>query len=386
MIQTLKKYNRLQFCAKFQLGFRGDFLHYSEIPEMVRKYEFLECYASSFLYSDDVLAYLAKNQVNGRASISGYDGPIWATYFFADLDSKDLDKSLLTARETTSFLTEGWGLPYESVLVSFSGNSGYHVMVDTRVFGSVAPSSDLNVVFAVMRSELPKVAKVTYPETFDQGIGDARRIIRLPDTINIKSGLRKIQLTIPELFELNTEDIKEKAKKKQPLYFTDLTGMIPTEYVKQNAKAAEFYRFALRRVRERPRAVQKIQTNPSFPDHNDPIKYLCPARQGLWNNKIEEEYRHNSAIRLVAQFRLLGVNENRSRQLISHWNKKNQITLPQDELEGIVKYVYAARTPYLYSCFWDKLREFCPYKDDWGKCAHYKEYKKLRFGDAVSKI
>lgn len=371
MIETLKKYNLLQFCAKFQPGFRGDFLHYSEIPEMARKYEFLECYASSFLYSDDVLAYLAKNQVNGRASISGYDGPIWATYFFADVDSKDLDKSLLTARETTSFLTEVWGLPYESVLVSFSGNSGYHVMIDTRVFGSVAPSPDLNVIFAAMRSQLPKKANLTYPETVDQSIGDKQRIIRSPDTINIKSGLRKIQLTIPELFELSAEDIKEKAKKKQPLYFTDLTGMIPTEYVKPSPKATEFYRLALQKVRQRAHTIQKAQISQPFPDSDDPIKYLCPARQGLWNHKIEEEYRHNSAIRLVAQFRLLGVNEKRSRDMIFFWNKKNQIDLPDDELEGIVKYVYAARTPYAYGCSYEKLQEHCPYQDR-SKCRHYK--------------
>jgi hypothetical protein len=372
MIDRLKKYNRLQFCAKFQPGFRGDFVHYSEIPDLTRKYEFLECYASSFLYSDNVLDYLARNQINGRESVSGYDGPIWATYLFLDLDSKDLEKSLLTARETTSFLTERWGLPYESVLLSFSGNSGYHVMIDTRVFGSVAPSPDLNVIFATMRSQLPKKANVTHPETLDQTIGDKQRIIRLPDTINIKLGLRKIQLTIPELFELSTEDIKEKAKKKQPLYFTDLTGMIPTEYVKPNPKASEFYRSALRRVRERPRQIQRIQLNQPFPDSEDPVKRLCPARQGLWHNKIKEEYRHNSAIRLVAQFRLLGVNEDRSRNLIFFWNRENEIGLPEDELDGIVKYVYVAKAPYVYGCSFEKLQEFCPYLEDRSKCKHHK--------------
>ncbi len=384
MLDMLKEYNRLQFCAKFQPGFRGGFLHYSEIPDLMRKYEFLECYASSFLYSDDVLRYLKRNQINGRGSVSGYDGRIWATYLFLDIDSKDLDKSLSTARETTSFLTRRWGLPYESVLVSFSGNSGYHVMIDTRVFGIVAPSSDLNVVFATMRSQLPKKARVTYPEIVDLSIGDKQRIIRLPDTTNIKSGLRKVQLTIPKLLELSTEDIKEKAKKKQPLYFTDLTGLIPTEYVKPNPKATKFYQLALRKVRGRSR-IQRVQINTSFPDSEDPIKRLCPARQGLWQNHIEEQYRHNSAIRLVAQFRLLGVNEKRSRDMIFFWNRKNQIDLPQDELNNIVKYVYASRTPYLYSCFWDKLREFCPY-DDLEKCPHYIEYKRLRFGNVVSKI
>jgi hypothetical protein len=373
MMGLLKKYNRLQFCAKFQPGFRGDFLHYSEIADLVRKYEFLECYASSFLYSDDVLAYMAKNKINGKESVSGYDDPIWATYFFLDLDSKDLDKSLLTARETTSFLTERWGLPYESVLVSFSGNSGYHVMIDTRVFGPVAPSPDLNVIFATMRSQLPKKAGLTYPETVDQSIGDKQRIIRLPDTINIKSGLRKIQLTIPELFELSTEDIKEKAMKKQPLYFTDLTGMIPTECVKPNPKATEFYRLAPQRVRQRPHQFQKMQVSQPFPESEDPIKPLCPARQGLWNNKIEEEYRHNSAIRLVAQFRLLGVNEKRARDMIFFWNKKNQIDLPDDELEGIVKYVYAVKEPYVYGCSFGKLQEFCPFPDK-SKCHHYKNH------------
>jgi hypothetical protein len=376
MLDILKKYNRLQFCAKFQPNFRGDFVHHSEIPDLMRKYEFLECYASSFLYSYDVLNYIAKNRINGKPSISSYGGVIWGTYLFTDLDSRDLEKSLLTAKQMVSFLTENWKLPYESVLVYFSGHAGYHVMIDHRVFGVVSPSPDLNVVFAVIRKELPKKARVTYPETVDQSIGDKARIIRLPDTINIKSGLRKIQLTIPELFELGTEDIKEKAKKKQPLYFTDLTGMIPTEYVKPNPKATEFYTLALRRVRKRPRVIQKIQTNPSFPDHDDPIKYLCPARQGLWNHKIEEEYRHNSAIRLVAQFRLLGVNQNRSRQLMTLWNSKRQIGLPDDELENIVRYVYAAKTPYLYSCNFEKLQEFCPYQDR-SRCSHYRTYKKL---------
>ena len=69
-------------------GFRNHVVPIDEVPTLVARYGADECYASIFCFSEDILLYLAEQRVDGRPSVAGYDGKVWAPFLPLDIDAK----------------------------------------------------------------------------------------------------------------------------------------------------------------------------------------------------------------------------------------------------------------------------------------------------------
>lgn len=91
------------------------------------------------------------------------------------------------------------GLTQENIQVSFSGNKGYCVEVETTE--TFTPEQFKNVTFG-LASDL---------KSFDAVINDPNRILRVVGTRHPKSGLYKFPLSTSQLSELNTDTIKSLA-------------------------------------------------------------------------------------------------------------------------------------------------------------------------------
>jgi len=173
-------------------------------------------------------------------------------------------------------------------------------------------------------------------------------------------GLYKVQLTLEELFKSGVEDIRNKARKVQPIYFTDAAGLTPTENnVKENEEAKEIFQYALRQIKNRKST--RVAIDYFLRDTEDPSKVLCKARGRICNSHVSKGYRNNAAIRLIAQFRLSGFGKERAVKLIFLWNKKSEIGLPTEELLKSVESVYSSSIPYSYGCNDEILKKFCPF-------------------------
>jgi hypothetical protein len=313
------------------------------------------------------------NPYTKRYSISGYDGEVHANYLPIDIDSKDLSSAHNTAKALVSFLLNDLKIQRKAVLIYFSGSSGFHLMIDTRAFGKIKPSKNLHLVFSNLRSLLAEYSKAD-KQTIDLSIKDKLRLWRLPNTINRKSNLCKIQLTLSDLFKLNPDEIKKKARKPQTLFYTDTTGLIPAvEDVEPSEEALTLYQEAVKKSKH---SIKPLRPHvlAHQPENLDLKKIFCKAELYLSTHHIPEGFRNNSAVRLLSRLRLKGFDRETAENFIRDWNLTNEIFLPENELRSIIRSVYSRSYCYDYGCNDEILKKFCPYKDR-NECRHYRIYK-----------
>jgi len=304
---AMEDYTLVDFAARHQKGFRNNVISIEEVPPLVKKYKRFECYTTMFCYDKEVLEYMKRNIRNGKASVAGYSGKVWTPFFVMDIDSEKLQEALAVSRELVSYFLKYWDLSQESLLVYFSGSAGFHILVDTRVFGKVEPSDNLHLVFSQMRKAVTRQAKIKKTKVIDYAIKDKVRLFRIVNTVNEKSNLYKVQLSLEELLEHNLEDIINRAKKAQLLFFTDSTGLVSTEnVVKESEQPKEVFQRTLRIVENSK--MRPVRIDDSLKDRKDPLAMLCEARKRIWQNHIKKGSRNNSAVRLLTQFRLSGFN------------------------------------------------------------------------------
>ena len=357
----MRKFHLVDFAAHYQKGFRNHIVPVAEVPALVRRFKSYGCYATYFFYSDEVLSYMSAQAAEATPTIAGYEGAVWAPFLPIDLDHSDLTPALDAARYLSAFFVERWEIDPDAFQVYFSGAKGFHLMLDTRLFGRVLPSKNLPLIFDSMRrhfaGELPEELR----ETLDLGIKDRVRLLRLPNTVHEKSKLNKIILSLAELKHLRADEIRRRAGNIRPLVVTDETGFVSRVDVKENPAAAQFFQ----RIR---RQLKKFTRKPFAyrfrrPEDLARIKFPCAGLQRIWERHIEPGHRNNCAIRLASELRLLGLNADEAGDKLSEWNERNRIDLPPDEIHNVVRSAYQRRFPYRYSCRDEILRTFCPLPD-----------------------
>lgn len=355
----MRKFHFVDFAAHFQKGFRNHIVSVAEVPALINAFNRYGCYATYFFYSDEILSYMSARE--STATIAGYEGKVWAPFLPIDIDHPDLCSSLGAARFLTSVFMERWQIDPKALQIYFSGSKGFHLMLDTRLFGNVLPARNLPLIFDTLRRHLAQDLPEHLRETLDFTIRDRVRLLRLPNTIHEKSKLHKIILSQDEINRLSEAEIRARARKIQPLLLTDETGLISRVEVHENRQAEELYE----RIRGQLKRLTRRAFRYRFCRLLDParIEFPCAAMQRIWESHIEPGYRNNCAIRLSSELRLLGLSEEEARGKLTEWNEKNRIELSSRELDNVTRSAYQHRFPYRYSCHDQVLRRFCPLAD-----------------------
>jgi len=365
------RYRFVDFAAAAQPGFRNHVVPVDDVPALVAQYGPDECYASIFCFSDEALLYLAEHRVDGRPSIAGYDGKVWAPFLALDIDAgpDNLHMALDITRHTYRLLTERWQVPSPALHVYFSGAKGFHFLVDARVFGRLTPSHDLPAIFSRLRLELLRALPDSARPLFDLSIGDKVRLLRLPNTRHRGSGLYKVALTADELHTATIDHIRAVAHTPRPSARVRAGGLLPVEAVGAATPAVEIVR-RVRRALRRGRGPHpyRMVAPPAQPE-----EALCAARQAMWQSHISPGQRNNAAIRLASAFRLAGFTQEQTRLLLFEWNTRRQTGLPEHELRAVLHSAYARPYPYAYGCHDEVIRAFCPYVGHLADCDDYRE-------------
>ena len=170
---------------------RGIIVPASQVPSYIKDGK-QELYRSYFQYGPEILEHMKVLK-----SVRTYRGHYHISAIIFDIDKgPNTDQATLdTVKAFVDRLKKEF-VSGDGIWVYFSGR-GYHVQVPD--FFGFTPSPDL-----------PRIVKTTlshYFPTVDQ-IYDGGRIIRVPHTINMKSGLYKIPLTMDELFSVTAEQVK----------------------------------------------------------------------------------------------------------------------------------------------------------------------------------
>jgi hypothetical protein len=357
----MRKFHLVDFAAHYQKGFRNHIVSITDVPELVRTFNHYGCYATYFFYSDEVLTYMSTRTAGLMPTIAGYDGKVWAPMFPVDLDHRDLNIAMGAARYLLSYFLDRWAVDSKGIQAYFSGSKGFHLMMDTRLFGKIAPSKALPLLFDSMRRHLALELPENHRGTVDLTIKDRVRLLRLPNTAHEKSGLYKVLFTADEIMKLGAEEVRELAGKPRPLTLTDETGFLSHFTVKENSEASRFFR----RIRRQARKISRKSFAYRFrrPADLTQVTFPCAGAQKIWESHVEPGYRNNCAIRLASDFRLLGLTEDEAKEKMLEWNERNGIDLPLDELQNVVRSAYQHRFPYRYGCGDEILRRFCPLPD-----------------------
>jgi hypothetical protein len=275
-----------------------------------------------------------------------------------DLDHPDVLPALEAARYLSRFLLERWQAHPDAIQVYFTGAKGFHLMLDTRVFGTILPSKNLPLIFDSLRRHLALEIPEPCRDTVDLAIKDRLRLLRLPNTLHEKSKLYKVSLSLDELQRLSPAEIRETAQTLRALTLTDETGFLSHADVQENPAAGQLFRHIrqqLKKLTRKPFAYRFRR-----PADLTQLTFPCASLQKIWESHVEPGYRNNCAIRLASELRLLGLSEDEASDKLFEWNEKNGIELPADELRNVVSSAYQHRFPYRYSCRDDIRRRFCP--------------------------
>ncbi len=356
----MRRFHFVDFAAHYQKGFRNHIVSITEVPALAKSFNYYGCYATYFFFSDEVLTYMSA-QDDRAPSIAGFEGKAWAPFLPIDLDHVEITPALEAAKRLSAFLLERWALRTQALQIYFSGLKGFHILLDTRLFGRIAPSKHLPMIFDSIRRHLAHELPERVRETVDLSIKDRVRLLRLPNTIHEKSKLYKIILTPSEIERLDPKQIREIARTARPLKVTDETGLVSRVDISANPKAAELFSRVRRQTTKLTRKpfVYRIPRPPDL----SKLDFVCAGVRKIWESHIEPGYRNNCAIRLASEFRLTGLSRDETEQKLLEWNHRNDIELSTTELQSVVHSAYQHRFPYRYSCLDPILRRYCPLPD-----------------------
>ena len=160
-----------------------------DIVEMVEEHNYTDCYCTTYSFTK----YTQESRDKKNALVD---------CIVFDLDSDDLNVAYEDAKKLINWAKRHGANPR----LNFSGNKGFHVIIDIFMVNLINPQQTLRTFM----KELNDQAQL---QTVDPVVTqDLKRILRIPGTLNKKSGLYCIPLNVDTLPYISIEDIIAKAK------------------------------------------------------------------------------------------------------------------------------------------------------------------------------
>lgn len=279
--------------------------------ETLKKYDFTDTYSTVYSYDN-------KNQ-----DLANIVAPM-----YIDLDINDLEKDYDKLRKDVLLLIRRlktmFHLQDDNIQIFFSGSKGYHIIIPYEVFG-IEPSKDLNDRYKLIATELKSY---TITKSIDTKIYDSKRLFREPNTINTKTGLYKVYMTIDQVREFSYDDLIKRASAVQEI------GQVNKEY---NAKSDVAFNQMINDLKER----QKKTINHKVARQMLQNKELLPCVKYILQNGAQKGGRNNTAMALASALFQRNENKEYVEQIMDTWNRtKLDEPLPEKELELTVRSAY----------------------------------------------
>lgn len=164
----------------------------SNIQHRINRHK--DFYVSIFKYNQEHF-----NKFKETQSLSGMDDVIADKIVFDFDDKLNLDVAKQDTVELCNRLLES-GIASDKIVTYFSGNKGFHVEV--KFDSEFSRQEFINIQFNMAEGL----------SSFDDSINDCQRILRVPLTKHPETGLYKIPLSIEQLNNLSSDEIRNLAK------------------------------------------------------------------------------------------------------------------------------------------------------------------------------
>ncbi len=279
------------------------------------------CYTTMFRFREEY-----KTHVDGTGSVRGADQfSCWSDYLWFDIDQDKLDDATIDLQKLLRGL-QSMGV-LDQVAVFFSGSKGYHVGINSGLFG-FEPSQQLP---EQMRVTALAIASLFHVE-IDTKVYNHNRLWRIVDTLHAKTGLRKTALDTAEALTSDTATIQQLVasndnRQLQPRY-------ILCEVAEPNDVLVRLYREATSGKVEKDAGWD----NPILSAQR--IKEIEAGVQHLLAHGVLSGQRDNEALLRASEIRKLGQSQDECAALLMAWNKLNLPPLSDSDIDRIVQSAY----------------------------------------------
>ena len=202
----------------------------------------------------------------------------------------------------------------------FSGSKGFHVFIGSKVLG-IKPYEKLNLVYKAFVQSFAKL--VEHGELIDTKIYDNKRLIRIPNSINGKTGLYKIPIRYEELRTITRQQLLDKAKTRQEDYLSSDAF--------NQAAAARFREYIMKHQPVQPKHSKRM-----IPEVRQDLpvcmRYLLSAQ-------IAKGGRNDFAAMLASVLIQNGYGDT-TLEILEAWNSNNDEPLSDDELRNVYKSMF----------------------------------------------
>lgn len=215
-------------------------------------------------------------------------------------------------------------LENRDIEIYFSGAKGFHILINHKVFGfkpSRTINKDLKAVAIYFKAS-------TFTKCIDTSIYDYRRLFRIPNTINSKTGLYKVPISYSKLIKMNYSELLSYASKPRKMIKK------PVIY---NQKAHDAFYELINKIQERKK--QTVNTAVAREYVNN--KKLLPCVEYLLQNGAEEGQRNNCTIALASALFQIGHSKEEVIEILDTWNQtKNDSPISDRELYTTINSAY----------------------------------------------
>ena len=301
-----------------------------------------DTFMSLYDYDEHVIEYVKR-----KKSLSGYDGIMYMPdEFILDVDGSNPEDAL-DKLQCLLLLLEDLDVTRQ---IYFSG-TGFHVHIPQEAF-RWKPCEDLHLK---VKEELKSKGIFDFA---DPSVTDKTRLIRVPNTLNSKSNLWKVQLNVTG----NIKDIMDYATSAKEIKELDHECDPAFHVLERKTKNIASY--------------EKV----SLGRQPDPVNFPCI--QTMLEGTAQGQ-RHQVALRLAAHFRWL-YPEDIVRNVMEMWRKQvdnSEHPFTEKEMDGIITNCYTGHdgAGYRYGCHDIIMDEYCK-----NTCKLYKAKKSDTMMDAKS--
>ena len=247
-------------------------------------------------------------------------------YLDLDIDNieEDYNKLMRDLKILIHKLVTEFHVEQNDIQIYFSGSKGFHLIISENIFG-FEPGRTLN-------KDLKKVAvylkAYTLTKCIDTKIYDYKRLFRINNTINSKTGLYKVRVLYDDLINMSYDELIEYASKPKDIESDDYL---------YNDKASESFINLIEKLNKRDREKINIQVAKEYIRK----KELLPCVKYILQNGSPNGQRNNSTIALANSLFQVGYNQDEVIEIITTWNEtKNEEPLPDREIRATIKSAY----------------------------------------------
>ena len=221
-INELNRFDTVEY-AIGETAFRHKFKKLSEsIDVVINK----PVYRSYFLHSEEILEYYNSHYDDkGNKTLSDYVGCVLSEELKIDIDEKE--DSLDQVRGLLKKWEAVYDLDLRHIRVNFSGSKGFHIRIPAELFGGFEPSEELPAIHKQIALDLTEGVKI------DESVYKTTGLFREVNSINKKSGLFAVPLSINEVFTLSYDEIKQLAKAQREIEYLDADEMLQVDALEE---------------------------------------------------------------------------------------------------------------------------------------------------------